>query len=344
MTAEIVVMNREAVAFAADSAVTFQAESLSKVSTEANKIFKLSMKRPVGIMIYGNSMIMGLPWETLVKSYRASRGGKKFDSVEEYGSDFINYLTSDDVRYDVEAENIYMKLFTISALSRIKDNIDEMVADWLRDGHKLDKTTIKYFTKETITGIYKEYRDNSEELIPIKLTKKLVGENWNLIEDFINNLFVESNVIATIVGVDVLTKEIKEKLKQILIHMLSKNLNQGIVSGVVIAGFGDKEFTPSTVDYEIEGMIDRTIKYEKGRSYSVGGVREASIRAFAQREMTVRFMEGVDPLYKAYEDEYLGELCKDYAQKVIDNISGYSVAQKRRLKQKIERQTKNSNY
>ena len=66
MTAEIVVMNREAVVMAADSAVT----AGSKIYQSANKLFTLSKIHPVGMMISNAADFMGVPWETVVKMYR----------------------------------------------------------------------------------------------------------------------------------------------------------------------------------------------------------------------------------------------------------------------------------
>ena len=63
MTAEIVIMNREAVALASDSAVTSISGSGSKIFTSANKLFSLSRYNPVGVMIHGNATLMGVPWE-----------------------------------------------------------------------------------------------------------------------------------------------------------------------------------------------------------------------------------------------------------------------------------------
>ncbi|MBC8476799.1 MAG: hypothetical protein H8D49_00500 [Dehalococcoidia bacterium] len=90
MTAEIVVMNIEAVALAADSAVSFRAGDNEKVSTSANKLFALSKHCPVGIMVYGNATFMDIPWETIIKVYRTSRlptGG--FSTLDEYGRDLL---------------------------------------------------------------------------------------------------------------------------------------------------------------------------------------------------------------------------------------------------------------
>ncbi|HHT9114254.1 MAG TPA: hypothetical protein ACFYD0_13115, partial [Candidatus Wunengus sp. YC65] len=77
MTAEIAIMNKEAIALASDSAVTMLGESRQKIFTSANKLFALSKFHPVGIMVYGNAIFMDVPWETIIKIYRKDLGKKK---------------------------------------------------------------------------------------------------------------------------------------------------------------------------------------------------------------------------------------------------------------------------
>lgn len=64
MTAEIAILNRMGVALAADSAVSIG--SSGKVYNSANKLFALSKKHPVAIMIHGNAHFMSLPWEVII--------------------------------------------------------------------------------------------------------------------------------------------------------------------------------------------------------------------------------------------------------------------------------------
>jgi hypothetical protein len=55
MTAEVAVLNRYAVALAADSAVTAEgADGAVQVFQSVNKMFALSYRHPVGIMVYGS--------------------------------------------------------------------------------------------------------------------------------------------------------------------------------------------------------------------------------------------------------------------------------------------------
>jgi hypothetical protein len=81
MTAEIAIMNKEAVALATDSAVTKE----QKIFTSANKLFSLSKYYPVGIMVYGNASFMDIPWESIIKIYRKTLGEKKFDTLNYSG-------------------------------------------------------------------------------------------------------------------------------------------------------------------------------------------------------------------------------------------------------------------
>ena len=60
MTAEIVIMNKSAVALAADSAVTVGCERGEKIYNTINKLFMLSKYHPVGIMVYGSAGLIGV--------------------------------------------------------------------------------------------------------------------------------------------------------------------------------------------------------------------------------------------------------------------------------------------
>ena len=86
MTTEIAIMNKSAVALAADSAVTIALTGTQgrehKIFNSANKLFALSKYCPVGIMVYGNASLMGIPWETIIKVYRRNLGDRKFDSLK----------------------------------------------------------------------------------------------------------------------------------------------------------------------------------------------------------------------------------------------------------------------
>jgi hypothetical protein len=69
MTAEIAVMNRVAIALAADSAATSMHGNVAKIYDSADKLFNLDNTCPVGAMIYGGSAFLSLPWELVIKQF-----------------------------------------------------------------------------------------------------------------------------------------------------------------------------------------------------------------------------------------------------------------------------------
>ena len=90
MSAGICIMNKNAIALAADSAVTIGPHLA--IHNSANKLFALSKVAPVGAIIYSNAEVMGIPVEILIKQYKRDLGQKAFDFLEEYVNDFISYL------------------------------------------------------------------------------------------------------------------------------------------------------------------------------------------------------------------------------------------------------------
>lgn len=103
MTTEVAVLNRSAVALAADSAVSVESLSHGRMTTKvfntANKLFTLSKVAPTGVMICNTMTIGGVPWESVIKEYRKHIGHKRFKRLEDYCNDFFAYLTNNRVLF-----------------------------------------------------------------------------------------------------------------------------------------------------------------------------------------------------------------------------------------------------
>jgi hypothetical protein len=91
MTAEIAILNKSAVALAADSAVTIAAGSKEeKIFDTADKLFELSDRDPIGIMIYNVTSFVEVPLQILVKKFR--RECPSCLNVSECATCFLRYL------------------------------------------------------------------------------------------------------------------------------------------------------------------------------------------------------------------------------------------------------------
>ena len=111
MTAIVGVLNKHAVAIAADSAVTMG--DTHKVVNSGNKIFTLSKYHPVGIMTYNAADFMGTPWEIIIKQYRKQLGDSSKPHINDYIEDFINYLYKQKYLL-IEISNSILPTLTLS--------------------------------------------------------------------------------------------------------------------------------------------------------------------------------------------------------------------------------------
>ena len=92
MSAEVILMNKNGIAIAADSAVTIG--NKTKIYNTADKMFMLSKYAPVGILIYNSASIMGIQLEIIIKQYRRKLGEKTFQTLKEYCDDFMEIINN----------------------------------------------------------------------------------------------------------------------------------------------------------------------------------------------------------------------------------------------------------
>ena len=118
MTSEVIIYNKEALAMAADSAVTINSGNKLKTYNTANKLFMLSKFHPIGILIYNNSIINNIPVEILIKEYRKQLWKKSFNTIQDYCDDFQKFLNK-FLNEQVKKENQF-----------ICDNMDEFKKMW----------------------------------------------------------------------------------------------------------------------------------------------------------------------------------------------------------------------
>ena len=95
MTAEVAVINRSAIALAADSAVTIGMGSSAKIFQSANKLFQLVEDAPVAIMVYNSASFYGVPWEIIVKQFRLLKSESRKNHLFDWKEEFCNYLVGE---------------------------------------------------------------------------------------------------------------------------------------------------------------------------------------------------------------------------------------------------------
>ncbi len=312
MTAEIAILNKTAVALAADSAVTLGGKR-EKIYNSANKLFSLSKYNPVGIMIYGNAQFMGIPWETIIKTYRTKIGKYAYSELKEYCEDFLKFLSENSSFYSESQKTEYIEDNIYSYYLMMREEIKQIAIKHIEKKNKLTHSFTKQITQSTIDKHHKLLEEHellsdfTEEFID-----DFVKQRDSLLEKIIHEIFVDLP----------LSKSEITKLKYIATCTFCKDIFSSIVSGVVIAGFGREDLFPSLMAYRVEGIVDGKLKYKKedNKTTNIGVGCSAAITPFAQDEMVHTFIQGINPNLFKFIDNYIGQTIKNYPKILLGYI------------------------
>lgn len=325
MTAEIAILNKEAVALAADSAVAAHIGNGNKIFTSANKLFALSYQHPVGIMVFNNAHFMEVPWETMIKTYRASIPKEGFERLEDYTNHFLSFLAKSDSILPNGYEVRFIFNFISGNFNQIRKDLEDQVKIIIGKNGKIDDVTTKKLLSELIDKqrtIWEKADGTGDGCAPSTVGNNTINKYKQQIEGLITTTFINLP----------LSPELKDALFVIAENIICKGYNGVSNSGIVIAGFGEKEYFPSLQAFNVEGKIENIVRRNQISKFTIGSFQPGLIIPFAQREMVDRFMEGVDPAYKSIVNGYVSELCKEYAEKVVENVGIIDDSQKDKLR------------
>jgi hypothetical protein len=317
MTAEIAILNRNAVAMAADSAVTLQLPGGQKIYNTVNKLFTLSKYRPVGIMVYGSGDFMSIPWETIIKMYRASLRDKGYGHLHEYATDFLEFFEKEASMFPAELQQQSASSHLRRGFFELKQRIDSEVESTIKAAGSIDENQARKLAGESIDSFIEE----------LQKLDNLTGFGDEEAARCAGQCEKEIDQAARDVLEELVSDDVTHKLRRAGGLILSKKLGWGLnYSGVVICGYGEKELFPSLVAYECECLINNKLRYRQTQDTTIGITPQspiASVSPFAQREMVNRFMEGVDPQCESNVEDYISTLLGEgYPAKIAEGLSG----------------------
>ncbi|MBE9050903.1 hypothetical protein IQ243_10840 [Nostocales cyanobacterium LEGE 11386] len=310
MTTEVAILNKEAIALAADSAVTVSTSNGTKIYNSANKLFALSKFHPVGIMVYGNAELSGVPWETLIKIYRKKLKDSSFPTLKEYCNDFINFLTN-HINFFSEKEQFLSLISIVSDIfQQLREEIRFSVAKAFEENTELSDLEINHISEEIIDRFY-EHLDKLELFSSLSksfvnsITRKYKKNFEDLITKILEDLSISNNS--------------KTKLNKIALYALIKNHFSSHASGIVIAGFGEEEIFPTLHTYDMECVFENKLKYFENKNKSHNSNSYPAIIPFAQEDMISTFITGIDPRLESLSLRALEQILQSYFEKIIDS-------------------------
>lgn len=324
MTSEVVVMNSLGVALATDSATTVTVGRDNKVYNSADKLFMLSKRHPVGVMIYNNASLLGIPWETLLKMFRGRLGPQEFPTLEEYGRELLRFLDGnvhlfpEDVQY-----RFYLRL--VETLYRgINKGIDTRILAQIRQGDD-DPDREAIATKYILTSL-KEWQGGLDDgRVDAEDAKHLASRGSADIRAAVDKAFGSHLKL----GSDAVTA-----LRELAILVVSKQkILDETRSGLVIAGFGRDEYFPVLQTFELGEVYRGKLKYHLSGLEKIDREKNLSvIKPFAQSEMVDTFLGGISTALKRRIIHEFVTLITELPDTIIDSIADLSRPKKARWK------------
>jgi hypothetical protein len=288
MTAEVALMNRSAVALAADSKVSIGAGVAEKTYDTVNKIFTLSKVHPIGIMIFGNADFMHYPWETIVKSYRHKKRAKFERTVDSWAGDFIRFLRGFGRLRKQDLGSNISGILSSSFLALENEIYYEA------HGRNIPAQSSQFedLVIEKLEGRITEIAKSTKFILSSRGVQKLVNDHWKEIMEAHSD-FVQGSK----------NTKLSDRALEFAVTTLSHYAFSPQSSGIVIAGFGESEVFPATAVCHTDGYVGPRVKLSNVESNRINADMTASVRAFAQGDIVYRFMEGIDPIYGAVLDD-----------------------------------------
>ena len=296
MTAIVGVLNKHAVAIAADSAVTMG--NTHKVVNSANKIFTLSKYHPVAVMTYSSAAFMGVPWDIIIKEYREQLKKKSFANLEMYVSDFMKYLHKERFFCDKKTQDTYLR-WMLNSFFDICCN--EICSENHIDQSALTNTLIE----QKLVDCIKMYK--SVDKCPDFSTYSFVDfEKYTKVvtQDFANE--------KSFSNVDILSES--------FFYYLSVKTFTYSYTGLVFVGYGEKEIYPSLIPVNISPLvIDGHLKYFIDQN-NVAKISEhgntAVISPFAQVDVVQTIIKGINPSFQDIIYNVIGKSIESYTNAI----------------------------
>lgn len=298
MTTIVGVLNKRAVAIAADSAVTVG--NTHKVMNTGNKIFALSKYAPVGIAIYGNSSLLDTPWEVIIKCYRKELKNKKYKHLKDYVGDFLQFLRNREFFSSRETQLRHLS-FQMTSFLKICVN------------QAKKRST---FSTDQLGAII-------EELNECKLVNKA---NADLFEDFKHYCFhdflsfskpVIESLLSSAPPLDV-HQHFDLFAESFFYYMRVAHIVRNGESGLVFVGYGEEEIYPCLYNIITTIGFGRKLQFRTGEMpiEITNDGTTASIVPFAQIEATQTIIRGINPTFYSIISKNLASVLNTFKMKI----------------------------
>ncbi len=325
MTAEVLIMNKNGVAMAADSAATLTSNlGIGKVYNSANKLFRLSKTSSIGILIYANSSINNIPWELIIKKFRSKTNKKHWQTLRECTNSFIQYLNTIEIDKE-KSEKWYVKSVIEKIVNYFSEIFQKTIIQIISKGLNTDEQEKEI--NKTITDIVTnelQMLNSANDFIgiPSNIDKEIDDKYGVFVSKMVKNFFEKFHRFSSL----------SPTFHQLCIKSLYKINKWSPFSGIAICGYGDNEFFPGSIVLNAYGVLNGHFLYVEKMHSHITVEDEVFIIPLAQSDVVNTFIFGISPSIKQNIVNLEDSICQAIIKSLEDSLIGGKQASSKKSK------------
>ena len=286
MSAGIIVMNKNGLALAADSAVT---DSQGKTSYNANKLFKMSEVNPVGAIVYENAEFMQKPMGNIIAQYVSDRGNQSFPHLEEQAVDFLEFLKRNTGPFTEEDEAVYVEKTCEGVLEMFRRHVDVVCEENNIASIEMMLLACDFIFTKALERL-------RSDIYPPKQKKRKKSNSLSayVLKQYGEQIESEIKMSEAAKKLNGFTDKQAESIKTMICDSFDNPCFPAGFTGIVIAGYGQKERLPRLRHLALGGIMDGKLKYFLRERPSVCKKTPSVILPVAQTDVIKTFLTGVD--------------------------------------------------
>lgn len=316
MTAVVGILNKHAIAIAADSAVTIGSNGERKIFNKANKVFALSKLHPIGIMIYNSASFMSTPWETIIKVYRKQLGEISFSTLKEYEENFIEFLRSKNFYTDIALQVSFLEAFALNIINSVLNDIPIQNKNLIENASIESKEGFLNTLEKLIDNLITDWGSQTE------FCPEFIDYTFEMFSDYSKELFDRINQLRFVTNGILISPTLLLKIKQAVHSILRAKEELTNFTGLIFTGFGEDEIYPQLIPIDISIVVDNRLRYfvNENRAASISNSNNGAVCPFAQTDVIDTILTGIDPSLEAIYLNNFNALFKRYNQTILDSI------------------------
>lgn len=301
MSAGICIMNKNAIALAADSAVTI-GQHLA-IHNSANKLFALSKVAPIGVIIYSNAELMGIPMELIIKQYKSELRNKVFPNLSDYVTDFLQFLILKSNLFRFPAnEKAYVTNVYVDLLNGLNGDYQLSIK------RKINEIK-RNLTAEELQEIQVE---------TVRATLMFVDQLATIpnleLHDYIKNTY--SGEIRQYISVQFpwIGEPLLAELVEKICSVFNKDFMRNGYVGLAFAGYGENNIFPQMLHLHISGIANNIIRYTTIENVAITEEQMSTITPLAQTDVMQTFLFGIN-------DSFINDIGKELPRQIQSGVN-----------------------